>query len=147
MQPLSQQLADLSAQAKKAEERFTKAQAETKDRIEQQRQEVRQEAEGALNRVKEGVARASDGTKSHFAQLKSKVDGDMQRLNERASADSQKVEAWQANNYADDKAADAQAAVGYAIAAVKMAEIATLDAVEARGRAEIKAEQTQPINA
>ena len=48
--------------------------------------EVRQEAEGALNRVKEGVARASDGTKGHFEQLKSKVDGDMQRLNERAVA-------------------------------------------------------------
>ena len=147
MEPLSQHLSELSAQAKKAEDRVARAQSETKERLEEQRAEVHREAEAALNRVKEGVARASDGTKEHFAQLKSKVDADMERIGENASARKTQLEAWQANNYANDKTADAQAAIGYAIAAVKMAEVATLDAVEARGRADIKADQVQPVQA
>jgi membrane protein involved in colicin uptake len=147
MQPLSQNLAELSAQAKKAEDRVAKAQSETKERIEQQRDEAHREAEAALDRVSEGISRASDGTKTHFEQLKSKVDGDMQRMKEDASARRTSFEAWQANNYANDKAADAEAAISYAVVAVKMAEVATLDAIEARGRAEVKAEQEQPIQA
>jgi hypothetical protein len=147
MQPLSKQLAELSVEAKKAEDRVSKAQSEVKDRLERQRDEAHREAEAALNQVKDDLSRASEGTKTHLAQLKSKVDGDMERMREDATARKTKFEAWQANNYANDKAADAQAAIGYAVAALKMAEVASLDAIDARGRAEIKADQAQPVQA
>src|SRR5260221_10975543 len=143
MQPLSEQLAELSAQTKRAEDRVTKAQSETQQRLAEQRNEIRQEAEAALNRVNDSFSHASEGTKAHFAQLKSKVDSDFQRMKENASARQAKVEAWQANNYAEDKSADAQAAINYAFAAVTLAEAATLDAIDARLRADGKGELAQ----
>jgi membrane protein involved in colicin uptake len=147
MQPLSQQLSELSAQAKKTEDRIAKARSETKERVQQQLDEAHREAEAALARVRDGAARASEGTKTRATQLKAKVDADMESMREDASARKNRFEAWQANNYANDKAADAEGAIGYAIAAVKMAEVATLGAIEARGRAEIKADLVQPIQA
>lgn len=147
MEPLSQALSELSVQTKKTEDRIAKAKAETKERVEQHLDEAHREAEAALARVNEDVERASEGTKAHFEQLKSKVNSDIERMREDASARKGKFEAWQANNYANDKAADARAAVLYAVATIKMAEVATLNAIEARGRAEIKADQAQPIQA
>lgn len=147
MQPLSQQLSELSQQAKKAEERFAKTQSETKDRLEQKRQEAHRDAEVALGRVHEDAERAQQGTKSHLAHIRAKVDADLRHLKEDASARKAKLEAWQAANTAQDRAADARRAISYAVAAIKIAEVATIDAVEARGRAEIKAEQAQPVQA
>jgi hypothetical protein len=147
MQPLSQQLSELSASAKKAEDRAATAQSEIKERVQQHLEEAHREAAAALDRVSQGVEHATEGTKTHFAELKAKVASDMERMREDASSRRSKFEAWQARNYADDKAADAEAAITYAVAAIKIAEVATLDAIEARGRAEIKAEQAQPIQA
>jgi hypothetical protein len=147
MQPLSEHLAELSAQAKKAEDWVGKAQTETKERLEQQREETHREARAALEKVNERVSQVTEGTKTQFAQLKSKVDGDFERIRENSSARKSAFESWQANNYANDKLADAQAAISYAIAGVKLAEVATLDAIEARARADVKADQVQPIQA
>jgi DNA repair exonuclease SbcCD ATPase subunit len=143
MEPLSQQLADLSAQAKKAEDRVAKAQSEVKERIEQQREQVREETTAALKKVSDNVAQASEATQGYFEQLKAKVDSDLQQLREKKA----EFHAWQAGNYADAKATDAAVAIGYAIAATKLAELATLEAIEARARAEIKAELAQPAQA
>ena len=145
MQPLSQLLSELSTQAKTVEDRVAMAQSETKERLEEHRQKAQQEAQAALNRVRDKVDGAAEGTKAHFAEIKSKVDSDLQRIRENADARAQKFEAWQANNFANDRTADAAAAIGYALAALKLAEVATLDAVEARARADIKAEQAQPV--
>lgn len=147
MQPLSQQLSELSAQAKVAEDRVAKAQSETKERLNEQREKAHREAQAALDSVRDKVERASEGTKNHFAEIKSKVDADLQRIRENAAATQRKIESWQASNYASDKAADAQAAIGYAVAAIRLAEVATLDALDARAKAEIKVEQAQPIQA
>lgn len=147
MQPISQQLAELSAQAKKTEDRVSRAQEETKERIEERREKAHREATAALDKVSDRVSRASEGTKSHFDQLQSKVDADVERMKADASDRNAKFKAWQANNYANDKLADAEAAIGYAVAAVKMAEVATLDAIDARARAEVKADQAQEIQA
>jgi hypothetical protein len=147
MQPLSPHLSELSASAKKAEDRAATAQSEIKERVQQHVEEAHREAQAALDRVNEGVERATEGTKAHFTELRAKVATDMERMKEDASSRKARFEAWQASNYADDKAADAEAAITYAVAAIKIAEVATLDAIEARGRAEIKADQAQPIQA
>ena len=147
MPPLSQQLAELSNQAKKAEDRVAKAQSETRERVDERREKASREAQSALDRVNDSVSRASEGTKAHFAQLKSKVDTDFQRIEANASDRKAKLESWQADNYASDKLDDAQAAINYAIASVKMAEAATLDAIDAQARAQVKADQVQPIQA
>ena len=147
MQPLSQHLSELSAQAKKTEDRVAKAQSETQERLEQARDDAHREAEAALDTMNQRLSQVAEGTKSRAEQLKAKVTTDIERLREDGSARTAKFEAWQANNYANDKAADAEAAISYAVLSVKMAEVATLDAIEARGRAEIKTDQAQPIQA
>jgi hypothetical protein len=145
MEPLSQQLSELSAQAKKAEDRIARAQSETKGRVQSHLDEAHREAEAALKKVNEDVERASEGTKTHFAQLQAKVNSDIERMKEDAANKKATLEAWQADNYASDKAADARAAIAYGIAAIKVAEVATLNAIEARTRADIKAVQAEPI--
>jgi hypothetical protein len=46
---------------------------------------------------------------------------------------------------ATDKEADALAAIDYAVAATKIAELQTLDAISARAEADNRSEQIQPI--
>lgn len=144
MKPLSEQLANLSVEAKHAEDRARKAQTEAKERLEQRREHVREETEAALDKVKSGLSRASADAQLRSRQLKSKVDSDFEHLKDRHEERKRKLEAWQANNYATDKEADAEALINYAIASVRMAELGVLDAIDARLRAEAKAEQVQP---
>jgi hypothetical protein len=144
MKPLSQQLSELSVQAKNAEDNVQKAQSEAKERIEQRREEVQHQTKAALDKVSQNLSDASADAQARATQMKAKVNSDFEQLKQRSSEGAQKFEAWQANNYADDKEADASSAINYAIAATKMAELATLDAISARVSAEVKAEQTAP---
>ena len=144
MKPLSQKLAELSVQAKKAEDRVTQAQTEAHERIEQQRDQVHQETEAALGKVKQRVDEVKGESRARFETLQAKVDSDFAQIRRDTDERKSKFEAWQANNYASDKESDAIAAIDYAIAATKMAELQTLDAISARARAETKADQIQP---
>jgi uncharacterized protein YjbJ (UPF0337 family) len=143
MQPLSQNLAELSAQAKKAEDRVAKAQSETKERLEQQRDEARARAEQALSKVSERVNEAKGEARTRFEALQAKVNADFDNLKQRSAERREKFESWQANNYADDKEDDAVAAIDYAIAATRLAESQTLDAIAARAEADVRAEHVE----
>jgi hypothetical protein len=149
MKPLSQKLGELSVQAKNAEDRVSKAQTEARDRIEQKRDQVRHETEQALGKVKQRFEEAKGETRTRFESLHAKVNADFEQIKKDASEKKSKFEAWQAENYASDKEADAIAAIDYAVAATKMAELQTLDAIAARAQAETKAEQieTSPVTA
>jgi len=144
MKPLSQKLAELSVQAKSTEDRVSKAQSQAHDHFEQQREELRQETEQALGKVKRHVEEAQGEARTRFSALQAKVNADFEQMKEDSNRRKEKLEAWQAENYASDKEADAEAAIDYAIAATKMAELQTLDAISARVRADTKAEQIQP---
>lgn len=85
--------------------------------------------------------------RTRFDSLQAKVDADVDNVKQHASQTRQKFESWQANNYADDKEADALAAIDYAMAATKLAELQTLDAIAARAEADVgspRIEQPQP---
>lgn len=143
MKPLSQHLAELSVQARNAEDRVAKAQSQAHEHIEQQRDQVRQETERALGKVKQRFDEATGEARTRFNALQAKVNSDVEQMKERASEPKRKFEAWQAENYASDKEADALAAIDYAVAATKIAELQTLDAIAARANAGSKAEQVQ----
>ena len=145
MKPLSQQLAELSVQAKNAENSITKAQTEAKERLQQKREQARQQTEHALEVVNQQFQQLTGDARTRFEATKFKVNSDFEQLKQRARESKQKLEAWQAANYAEDKETDARIAIDYAIAATKFAELATLDAIDARAQAEIKAEQVQPV--
>ena len=145
MKPLSQHLAELSVQAKIAEDRVAKAQSQAHERIEQQRNQVRQETEQALGKVKQRFDEAKGEARARFEGLRTKVNSDFEQIRSKAIETKGKFEAWDANNYASDMEADAVAAIDYAVAATKIAELQTLDAIAARATAESKAEQIQPM--
>lgn len=144
MKPLSTKLSELSVQAKNAEDRVTKAQSAAHERIEQQREEVRQEAEQALGKIKQRFADAKGQTRTRLEGLHAKVNADFEQMKQDASEAKNKFEAWQSENYASDKEADALAAIDYAVAATKLAELQTLDAIAARAEAESKTGQIKP---
>lgn len=135
MKPLSEHLAQLSIQTKEIEDRVAKAQSEAGDQINQRREQFRQETEQALDRAKQKVSDIKDDAQTSARTLKAKIDADFQNLREQAQQDRRDFKAWQAGNYADDKEADAAAAIDYAIAAVKLAGLQTLDAISARAEA------------
>ena len=135
MKPLSEHLAQLSIQTKEIEDRVAKAQSEAGDQINQRREQFRQETEQALDRAKQKVSDIKDDAQTSARTLKAKIDADFQNLREQAQQNRRDFKAWQAGNYADDKEADAAAAIDYAIAAVKLAGLQTLDAISARAEA------------
>jgi DNA anti-recombination protein RmuC len=141
MKPLSQKLAELSAQAKTTEDHVAKAQTEAHDRLQQRREQVRQETEKALGKVKQRLETAKGETRMRFDALHAKVNADFEQMKKDAGEKKRKFEAWQAQNYAGDKEADALAAIDYAVAATKIAELQTLDAIAARVEADSKSEQ------
>lgn len=141
MKPLSQKLAELSAQAKTTEDHVAKAQTEAHDRLQQRREQVRQETEKALGKVKQRFETAKGETRTRFDALHAKVNADFEQMKKDAGEKKRKFEAWQAQNYAGDKEADALAAIDYAVAATKIAELQTLDAIAARVEADSKSEQ------
>lgn len=143
MKPLSTKLAELSVEARNTEDRANKAQNEVRERIEQQRDEARARAEQALATVNQRVNEVKGEARTRFNTLQAKVDADFENMKQQAAEKRHKFEAWQANNYADDKQADALAAIDYAIAATKMAELQTLDAIVARADADSRSEQIQ----
>ncbi len=147
MKPLSQQLAQLSVEAKNAEEHAAKAQSDAKEHLERRRDQVQDETRAALDKVSQKLSQAGADTQARTQQMKTKVNSDLEQLKQRSSEQARKFEAWQANNFANDKEADASSAIDYAIAATKLAELATLDAISARAAAESKAEQISPIPA
>jgi hypothetical protein len=143
MKPLSEKLAELSVQAKDTEDRAAKARTEAHERIEQRREQIRHETEQALARIKEHVDQAKGDARTRLNLLQAKVDADFEQMKHDAAEKKSTFEAWQADNYAADKEADAVAAIDYAIAATKMAEFQTLNAIAARARAEFKSDQVQ----
>lgn len=143
MKPLSEKLAELSVEAKNTEERVNKAQSEAKERLDQHREEARAQAEQALNKVSQRVDEAKGEARERYNSLQAKVDADFQNMKQNAAERREKFESWQANNYADDKEADAAAAIDYAIAATRLAESQTLDAISARAEAIARSAQIE----
>ena len=72
------------------------------------------------------------------------MNSDFEQMRQKAIDTKGKFEAWQSENYATDKEADALAAIDYAVAATKIAEFQTLDAIAARAQANSKSKQVEP---
>ena len=98
----------------------------------------------ALGKVKQHVEEAKGEARTRFNALQGKVNADVEQMKQDMSHAKGKFETWQAENYASDKEADALAAIDYALAATKLAEFQTLDAIAARAEADSRAEQTSP---
>lgn len=146
MEPLSQQLAELSARAKRAEDNFASAKAQAKEDFEHTRRVARENAREAIDDLNREVANVRDATNARWQGFKAKLQADAARLKEDIAQDRREFSAWQKENYADVCEEDAVLAIEYAAASISMAEAAVLDAVEARKEAEVAQAAAIPVS-
>jgi hypothetical protein len=143
MAKLSEQLADLSAHAKHAEDAVSAAQKEAHDKLMARREQARAAATATIEKVDRNIKAAGEDVKSmgdaaakKWTALQTKIAGDLQSIKSGIAQKKQDLDARRAQNYADTLEWEASLAVEYAIAAVDQAELAVLDAVAGRIDAE-----------
>ena len=137
MKTLSDKFAELTSETKLAEERIAKAQNEGKEWVAQKRDEVRQNVGQALQNLAEEIQNAPPQTKARFEELRSKLRDRLEEAKEQGLGDGSR-----AKELFLEKQIEARAAVKYAIAATRLAELFAVQAIAIRHLAEIKAEQT-----
>ena len=133
---LSEQLADLSALAKSAEDAAAAAEKETHDKIVARREKVQSDATALTEKVNQQINSVKDASDSQWVALKAKVAADNDHLKAMVKKGVDKVAADRAENYADVMEGRATSAIDYAVASVELAKLSVLDAILARVDAE-----------
>jgi hypothetical protein len=133
---LSEQLAELSRRARSVEDAFAQAEKEARDKIEARKAEAVVAAQSAVKKIDQQVKTVADKASRDWADLQAKITSDMSDLAKFVGQAKHKMDIHRAEDRADFLEADAGFAIDYAIAAVEQAQLAVLDAVEARRFAE-----------
>ena len=129
---LSEQLADLSARAKEAEDIVAAAQKETHDKIMLRWEKARADAAVATEKVHQEIQSVGDSAAKDWNARKAKIAADIDALKAKVLRKKHELDARRAESEADRLEWDAGLAIDYAIAAVDQARLAVLDAVAGR---------------
>ena len=129
MKPLHEQLADLSVRAKKAEDAFTAAKNETRDRILARREETRAAAVAAVNRVNHDLEAAGSTLEEQWNVLRNKVVADINRLKTNITERQVERNVHRLADRAARKESEAGVAIDFALASIEDAKLAVLDAM------------------
>jgi hypothetical protein len=132
VKPLSEQLADLSAHAKSAEDAAAAAKKETHDKIVERRNQVQSAATALTEKVGQKIKSAKDASDSQWVALKAKVAADNDHLKAVIKEGIHKIDVDRAENYAGVMEDRAGSAIDYAITSVELAKLSVLDAILAR---------------
>lgn len=133
---LSEQLADLSVHAKKAEDAVAAAQKETHDEIMRRWEQARADARATTEKVNQQIQSVGESAPQDWNARKAKIAADMEALKAKVIRKKHEVDARRAENEADRLEWDARLAIDYAIASVDQAKLAVLDALAGRIRAQ-----------
>ena len=133
---LSEQLAELSVHAKKAEDSVAAAQKETHDKIMSRWEQARADATATTQKVNQQIQSVGDSAAKDWNARKAKIAADMDALKAKFAHKKQELDARRAEKEADRLEWDAGVAIDYAIAAVDQAKLAVLDAVAGRIQAQ-----------
>jgi hypothetical protein len=134
--PLSEQLADLSVHAKKAEDTLAAAQKETHDKIMSRWEQARADATATTEEVNQQIQSVGESVAKGWNARKEKIAADIDALKAKVIRKKHALDARRAESEADRLEWDASLAIDYAIAAVDQARLAVLDAVVGRIQAE-----------
>ena len=134
--PLSQQLADLSARAKNAEDAVAAAKKEAHDKMMARREQTRAAATAAFEKMNKDIKSVEDTASQQWSALKAKVAADMNYMKGNIAEFKHERDVKRAENRADRLEREATFAIDYAIASVEQAKLAVLDAVIGRVDAE-----------
>jgi hypothetical protein len=136
---LSEQLADLSAHAKHAEDAISAAGKEAQEKVMARREQARAAATSTIEKVDRSIKAAGDDVKSvgdaaarKWTGLQAKIASDLQSVKSGLAQKKHDLDAKRAESYANSLEWEAGLAVDYAIAAIDQAELAVLDAVAGR---------------
>jgi len=133
---LSEQLADLSVHAKKAEDAVAAAKKETHEKIMSRWEEARADATATTDKVNQRIQSVGDSAAKDWNARKAKIAADMEALKAKVAQKKHELDARRAESEADRLEGDACLAIDYAIASVDQAKLAVLDAVAGRIRAD-----------
>ncbi len=134
--PLSQQLADLSARAKNAEDAVAAAKQEAHDKIVARREQTRAATTAAFEKIDRDIKSIEDTTSQHWGALKAKVATDMNFMKANIAEFQHERDVKRAENHAHRLDREATFAIDYAVASIEQAKLAVLDAVIGHGEAE-----------
>ena len=129
---MSQQLADLSARAKSAEEALDAAEKEAHDKIEARKQQAHAAATKAIERVNQEVKSANVSATRNWNAVKAKIADDMSHLKANVAHAKHECDVSRAKGRAERLEWEAGFAIDYAIASVEQARVAVLDALDGR---------------
>ena len=136
IKPLSQQLADLSVHAKKAEDAAAAAQKETHDKIMSRVDKARADATATTEKVSQQIKSVGDNAAKGWNARKAKIAADMDALKAKVSEKKHELDVRRAESEADRLEWEAGFAIDYAIASVDQARLAVLDAIDGRIQAD-----------
>lgn len=143
--PLSQQLADLSARAKNAEDALAAAKKEAHEKIDARKEQARAAATKATEKVNQDLKSVGDTAARNWTAVRAKVASDIDHLKAGVARAKHDLDARQAEHHAERLERDAGVAIDYAIASIEQAKLAVLDAISSRVDAE-KAKASQPAS-
>ena len=130
--PLSEKLADLSVQAKSAEDALTLAQREAHDKIVARKEQARVAASAAVEKVIQELDAAVDTAARNWSAVRANVAADLNHLKANVAQAKQDRGAKRGENYAKELEWEAGVWIDYAIATIQQASYAVLDAVASR---------------
>jgi hypothetical protein len=136
MKPISEQLADLSARAKKAENDEAAARTEERAKIRARVDKLQADVSARTAKVDVAATAAKDAPVSRWSTLQKQVMAENERI--KADIDAKKAEqdSARAERKAERAEDNATAAIGFAYDAIDLAEEAVLDALVARADAD-----------
>jgi hypothetical protein len=136
MKPLSQQLEDLSARAKKAEDDAAAARKEARTSIQARVDKLQADTAARTTRVDAAAASAKDAAVGRWTTLQQQVKTENDRIRADLAVTKAEHDATRAEQKAERAEDNAAAAIAFAYDAIDYAESAVLDAVIARSDAD-----------
>jgi Cu/Ag efflux pump CusA len=133
---LSEQLADLSAQARKVEDAFAAIAEETDAKAAERRDRTRAAAASAVDNLEQGVSSVEDSVAGHWRALQDRVDSEITGIKADIAERQHERDVNRAEQQADAAQERAVRTVAFAAAAIQAAGAAVLDAAVARREAE-----------
>jgi hypothetical protein len=129
---VSEQLADLSARAKEAEQGVAAAKDRGSSMVQQREDQIKANADRRRQSMSQQASEARDSVAAQWSGLTNKVQSDIDGLRARVDYKMYEHDRERAAKAADDAEVSAERAIYFALDAIDYAETAVLDAALAR---------------
>ena len=136
MKKLSDDLQELADHVADAEKKAAAAEQASKEKVEASIQKSKADAEARQESFKADVKKRHEATYMHWQELQKDYHQSVQHIKNKIKTEKEAKEVKQATRRADDAEAYAKAAIDFAMMAIDDAEVAVLEAIDARVYAE-----------